>query len=230
MLGELVGEQPLAQWSAALEERARPAHRHVRHRRWQAGQARAELAEAAHIAGPHAASVPRDLADVRSLLADRLRGRPTRAGFRTGTLTVATLVPMRSVPHRVVCLLGLDDGAFPRKTARDGDNILLHEPLVGDRDPRSEDRQLLLDALLAARDALIITYSGSDVRTNQPLTPAVPIGELFDAISATARCQDGEDAAKRVLIQHPLQPFDALNFTSGKLDGNGPWSYDTVSL
>ena len=33
-----------------------------------------------------------------------------------------TLVPMRSVPHRVVGLLGLDDGVFPRHTARDGDD------------------------------------------------------------------------------------------------------------
>ena len=93
---------------------------------------------------------------------------------------------MRSVPHRVVCLLGLDDGAFPRHTARDGDDLLLAEPSVGDRDPRTEDRQLLLDALLAAQEALIITYSGNDERTNAPLPPAVPVGELLDAIDATA--------------------------------------------
>ncbi len=48
------------------------------------------------------------------MLASRLGGRPTRANFRTGTLTVCTMVPMRSVPHRVVCLVGLDDGLFPR--------------------------------------------------------------------------------------------------------------------
>ena len=60
----------------------------------------------------------RCLADIRALLADRLRGRPTRANFRTGHLTICTLVPMRSVPHRVVCLLGLDDGVVPRATSR----------------------------------------------------------------------------------------------------------------
>ena len=68
-------------------------------------------------------------------------GRPTRANFRTGHLTICTLVPMRSVPHRVVCLLGLDDGVFPRKSFRDGDDLMLDDPHVGDRDPRSEDRQ-----------------------------------------------------------------------------------------
>ena len=89
--------------------------------------------------------------DVRSVMTDRLRGKPTRANFCTGHLTVCTLVPMRSIPHRVVCLLGLDDGSFPRHIERDGDDLTSLSPRVGDRDVRSEDRQLLLDALLAAR-------------------------------------------------------------------------------
>src|SRR5204862_390402 len=120
------------------------------------------------------------LAELRALLADRLAGRPTRANFRTGHLTVCTLYPMRSVPHRVVCLLGLDDGAFPRKAPRDGDDLMLEEPHIGERDPRSEDRQLLLDALLAATDNLVITYAGNDERTNIRRPPAVPVGELLD--------------------------------------------------
>ena len=124
-------------------------------------------------------------AEMRAFMAERLAGRPTRANFRTGHLTVCTLLPMRSVPHRVVCLLGLDDGAFPRKAPRDGDDLMLADPLVGERDPRSEDRQLLLDALMAATERLIITYTGNDERTNAPRPPAVPVGELLDAIDAT---------------------------------------------
>ena len=49
---------------------------------------------------------------------------------------MCTLVPMRSVPHRVVCLMGLDDGVFPRQTALDGDDRVLADPHVGDRDER----------------------------------------------------------------------------------------------
>ncbi len=113
---------------------------------------------------------------------------------------------MRSVPHRLVCLLGLDDGSFPRQPPRDGDNLLRADPRPGDRDPRTEDRQLLLDALLAAEEALIITYSGNDERTNAPLPPAVPVGELLDAIDATARVPQAPDARGRelVVIHHPL--------------------------
>ena len=116
---------------------------------------------------------------------------------------------MRSVPHRVVCVLGLDDGEFPRKAPRDGDDMLLEDPHLGDRDPRAEDRQMLLDALLAATERLIITYTGNDERTNLARPPAVPVAELLDVVDRTFRTEDSRGTAReRVLIRHPLQPFD----------------------
>ncbi len=170
------------------------------------------------------------LPEIRSLMADRLRGRPTRANFRTGHLTICTLVPMRSVPHRVVVLLGLDDGVFPRKAARDGDDLTVDDPYVGDRDSRSEDRQLLLDALMATTDRLVVTYTGRDERTNAPSAPAVPLGELLDVIDRTVRTSGGEPARNRVVVRHPLQPFDARNFTVGTMLPDRPWSFDPVAL
>jgi exodeoxyribonuclease V gamma subunit len=133
---------------------------------------------------------------------------------------------MRSVPHRVVCLLGLDDTAFPRKAPRDGDDIMLTDPHVGERDPRSEDRQMLLDALMAATDRLIVTYEGNDVRTNASLPPAVPVGELLDVIDRSTQ----GDAREQVLVRHPLQAFDPRNFTPGELGGDGPWSFNRITL
>jgi exodeoxyribonuclease V gamma subunit len=210
VLGVLSGERPLAEWTATLARALELLTSAPE--AWQEVQARAELAEATHVAGPHAATVPLGLADVRNLLVERLRGRPTRAGFRTGTLTVATLVPMRSVPHRVVCLLGLDDGVFPRAGEVDGDDVLARRPLVGERDARSEDRQLLLDAIMAATDTLVVIHSGADERTGLRRPPAVPLGELLDAL-----------APADVVAVHPLQPFDARNFTA-------PFSFDRAEL
>jgi exodeoxyribonuclease V gamma subunit len=167
--------------------------------------------------------------EIRALLGERLKGRPTRANFRTGHLTICTLMPMRSVPHRVVCLLGMDDGVFPRKSPRDGDDLMLADPHVGDRDARTEDRQLLLDALLAATDQLIVTYTGNDERTNLVRPPAVPIGELLDVVDRTVRTDEGP-ARERVEVRHPLQPFDPKNFTVGELMPERAWSFDPVTL
>src|ERR687890_490424 len=223
-LADLSGERPLTAWITGLTKALDALTATTPADAWQTGQARAELADAARAAGPHAADVPLALTDVRGLLSRRLRGRPGRANFRTGTLTVATLVPMRSVPHRVVCLLGLDDGVFPRKTDVDDDDLVAADARVGDRDPRSEDRQLLLDALLAAQSHLIITYSGRDERTNAERPPAVPIGELLDVVDRTVRLADdptGEVKARtRIVVHHPLQPFDARNFMAGRLAGS----------
>jgi len=170
------------------------------------------------------------LAEAHDLFADRLRGRPTSANFRTGHLTVCTLVPMRSVPHRMICLLGLDDDAFPRRPRQDGDDLRVLDPRVGERDRRAEDRQLLLDALMAAGERLVIAHSGRDPRSNLPLPAAVPVGELLDVVDATVRPAGGTgDARTRVVVHHPMHPFDARNFTPGALGATGPWSFDAAA-
>ncbi|MPZ65856.1 MAG: exodeoxyribonuclease V subunit gamma [Pseudonocardiaceae bacterium] len=230
VLAGLSRQRPVSEWVTALTEGLDVLTDVAGTDAWQASQARAELTDVVTAAGTHAGTVPLSLADVRGVLADRLRGRPTRANFRTGTLTVATLVPMRSVPHRVVCLLGLDDGVFPRSIGEDGDDVLARDPRVGERDPRSEDRQLLLDAVLAATEHLVVIGSGADERTNARRPPAVPLGELLDAIDDTVRTGNGEPASTALSVRHPLQPFDPRNFTDGALRVPGPFSFDRAHL
>ena len=180
-------------------------------------------------AGPGAVQL--DLSEARALLADRLRGRPTRANFRTGDMTICTLVPMRSVPHRVVCLLGLDDGLFPRPGDQDGDDLLLASPHVGDRDVPSEDRQLLLDALMAATEHLVITFEGRDQHLNQRRPPAVPVAELLDVVDKTVRLPGAGQAARDVVVlKHPLQAFNPANFAPGKLHRQDAWRFDEAYL
>ncbi|MDX6254100.1 MAG: exodeoxyribonuclease gamma subunit [Frankiales bacterium] len=195
---------------------------------WQQLQLADELAGIAEAA--EGSTVEIGLADVRVLLDRTLAGRPTRSSFRTGTLTVCTLVPMRSVPHRVVCLLGLDDGTFPRNSVRDGDDVLARDPWIGERDPRSEDRQLLLDAVSAAEEHLVVVYSGADDRTGATIPPAVPLGELLDAFDRTATTSDGTRVRDAITTRHPLQPFDARNFTAAALGTPGPFSFDRLAL
>ena len=196
---------------------------------WQLVEARRVLAEVrSEATDPATGPVELRLADVRALLSRRLRGRPTRAGFRTGALTMCSLEPMRAVPHRVVVLLGMDDGAFPRGSGTDGDDVLLRDPLVGERDRRSEDRQLFLDAVAAAGEHLLVLYTGADERTGALRPPAVPVGELLDALDLTATATDGGPVRPHVVVRHPLQPVDERNFTAGALGRPGPFSFDVL--
>jgi exodeoxyribonuclease V gamma subunit len=232
-LDTLAGPHTIVGWTEAVARAADTLTAVPDQDAWQRYELARLLDEVVAEAAGSAASARLALPELRALLAARLEGRPTRANFRTGHLTVCTLHPMRSVPHRVVCLLGLDDGAFPRRSPRNGDDLLLAAPRVGDRDPRAEDRQLLLDALMAAREHLIVTFSGNDERTNQQRPPAVPVGELLDAVDATAVAPPGSDdprARSLVLVRHPLQPFDPANFAAGRLTAGRPWSYDPVAL
>ena len=203
---------------------------------WQVAHAYAELGRLADDAAPPNPAGADDgtelsLAEVSALLAETFRGRPTRANFRTGTLTMCTMMPMRSVPHRVVCLLGVDDGVFPRSTRLDGDDITELDEWVGDRNTRSEDRQLLLDAIMAAQEQLVIIYAGMDPRSGKPTAPAVPIGELLNALDVTAVGPEGRTVSDTVTVVHPLQPFDERNFTPGELVGAGTaFSFDRAAL
>lgn len=231
-LDELAGAQPVGRWVAALARATESLAQASPADSWQHGQLHGVLEEVVQeAAGNGPAGSPMDLAEVTSLLGQRLQGRPTRANFRTGDMTICTLVPMRSVPHRVVGLLGLDDGVFPRHGERDGDDLLLAEPCLGDGDARSEDRQLLLDALLAATEHLVITYGGRDQRTNQELPPAVPIAELLDVVDRTVRVGPHHRRPRDdVVVHHPLQSFDPRNFSPASLGTDQPWSFDPVNL
>ncbi|GAA1587437.1 exodeoxyribonuclease V subunit gamma [Kribbella sancticallisti] len=225
VVDHLDGARPLADWLDTLRGGIDRLTRVGVDDNWQVGQVQREFAGVAADAGTLAAT-PLRLPDVRALLSAHLAGRPTRANFRTGTLTVCTMVPMRSVPHRVVCLLGLDDGVFPRFGLADGDDVLARHPITGERDVRSEDRQLMLDAILAATESLVITYTGANEYSGQPRPPAVPLGELLDALDRTT-----ESAVREaVLVKHPLQPFDLKNLEPGRLGTAGPFTFDPTAL
>lgn len=217
----LSGTHPLADWLQALTDGIEALADHDEE--WPVAQMQRVFADIAE----HSVSdsVLLRLSDIRSLLDRHLAGRPTRANFRTGTLTVCTMVPMRSVPHRVVCLVGLDDGVFPRLGAVDGDDVLARDPMTGERDIRSEDRQLLLDAIGSATQTLVITYTGANEYTGQPRPPAVPIAELLDALKSTVSSPPDD-----LVTRHPLQPFDIQNVQPGALIPDAPFTFDPTVL
>lgn len=188
---------------------------------WQRAQAVGMISDALSSAD----DLRLELADLRDLMAGLLVARPTRSNFCTGELTVCTMVPMRSVPHRAIVVLGLDTGAYPRPSSVDGDDVLAVAPLVGERDRRDEDRQAFLDAVGAAGQHLLVFYTGADPLTGTVLPPAVVVSELIDAANVIVGHSDGPSP---IVHRHTLHAFDTRNFVAA--DGAAPFSYDSSLL
>lgn len=166
---------------------------------------------------------PIELALIRQQLTSALEQGSAASGFLTGAVTFCTMVPMRSLPFRLVCLLGLDDGALPRRTPAAGFDLIGQKPRRGDRARRLDDRYLLLETLLSARSGLYLSYVGRDPRSNAELPPSVLVSELLDVIDLTAVSHSGP-ASARITHQHPLQPFAPGNFAGGQQAGfAAPW-------
>ena len=170
------------------------------------------------VVGDKPATVELSLADIRRLLADRLQGAPSRSQFFRGGITVSSLTPLRWLPFRVICLLGLDEAGTSGTSGTDGDDLAAAAPLVGDREPRSEVRQALLEAVLAARDHLVITRTGHNVRTNRDVPNATVLAELRDTITATLAPKDRDAYWHRIETVQPCQAFDERCFTPGALE------------
>lgn len=147
---------------------------------------------------------------VRDWLENLLDDDSLGAGFLVGGMTVAALKPMRSLPFRVIAVAGLDDGVFPRRERRAAFDLLEHERRPGDRDLRTDDRQLFLDILLAAQERLILSFNGRAVRDNTPCAPSVVLDELLDHLDK----RTGGSARKQVVVVHPLQPFAPTYFAA----------------
>ncbi|MDO8420003.1 MAG: exodeoxyribonuclease V subunit gamma, partial [Rubrivivax sp.] len=130
--------------------------------------------------------------------------------FRAGGVTFCTLLPMRAIPFDVVCLLGMNDGDYPRRGSR-SDFDLMGRPghqRPGDRSRRDDDRQLMLEALLSARRVLYVSWSGRSARDNSTQPPSVLVAQLRDYLAAGW----GAEVLMPRTTEHPLQPFSRRYF------------------
>ncbi len=137
-------------------------------------------------------------------------------GFMTGGITFSAMLPMRSIPFRVLAMLGMHDGAFPRQQRSADFDLIARHPRPGDRSVRGDDRYLFLESVLSARDVLYISYTGQSEKDNAEIPPSVLIGELLDAIDRGFELANsaGDGGASSVLItRHRLQGFHPDYFT-----------------
>lgn len=134
--------------------------------------------------------------------------------FMGGAVSFATLMPMRAIPFRLVAMLGMNDGDYPR-VRDDNDFDLLALPgsaRPGDRSRRDDDRYLFLEALLSARDALYISWCGRSARDNSARPPSMLVGQLRDYLDRGWCAADGAALLPQLSCEHPLQPFSLRYF------------------
>ncbi|MCX7099897.1 MAG: exodeoxyribonuclease V subunit gamma [Methylococcales bacterium] len=131
--------------------------------------------------------------------------------FLGGRVNFCTLMPMRAIPFRQICLLGMNDGDYPRNQQAQSFDLMglrgLYRP--GDRSRRQDDQYLFLEALLSARQQLYISWVGRSVRDNSPQPPSVLVGQLRDVLALGWAFAGQKDLLGAITLEHPLQPFSA---------------------
>jgi len=159
---------------------------------------------------------------IKAWLRQNLKERGFGAGFLSGSVTFCTILPMRSIPFEVICLVGMSDDAYPRQSHRLGFDLMAASPRIGDRSRRMDDRYLFLEAILSARQKLHISYIGQSVKDNSSRPPSVLVSELMDYVEEGF----GATVREEICVHHRLQAFNPAYFSgSGKL-----FSYSAENL
>lgn len=151
-----------------------------------------------------------DDAVIRAWFSQQLASQQAGGGFLTGGVTFCTMVPMRSLPFKVICILGMTDEAFPRRHRPSAFDLMARYPRKGDRSRRADDRFLFLETLLSAREVLYVSYVGRDIRTDQEQPPSILVSDLIHVI------ERGFQLSNAIIYRHALQPFDPRYFSGNK--------------
>jgi len=155
-----------------------------------------------------------DIQVIRHFLQRNSERRGFGYGFITGGVTFCALLPMRSIPASVICLIGMNNDLFPRQGAVLGFDLIAKNPRKGDRSQRTDDRFLFLETLLSARKKLYISYVGQSQQDNSARPPSVLVSELMDYIRTNFEMA-GLPITEAISTRHRLQPFSPEYFTQG---------------
>lgn len=168
---------------------------------------------------------------IRYHLLRRLNREQLSRGFLTGGVTFCEMLPMRSIPFKVIALVGMNSDAYPREERPVGFDIIAQDPRSGDRSLREEDRYLFLEAIVSARHVLYLSYVGQSLRDNSKIPPSVLVSELLDYCEQGFTLSDGSAVEKHLVMEHRLQPFSPSYFTkNGSLFSYSDEDFEAASV
>ncbi|MFO7559281.1 MAG: exodeoxyribonuclease V subunit gamma [Desulfobacterales bacterium] len=150
---------------------------------------------------------------MKNHLAAVLKKKGFGSGFISGGITFSTMLPMRSIPFDVICLLGMNHDAYPRQTRSVEFDLISQNPKPGDRSRRHDDQYLFLESILSVRKVLYISYVGKSIRDNSQMPPSVLVSELIQYIEQGYTSKAGS-LPEQIVIEHKLQPFNPAYFNA----------------
>ena len=150
-------------------------------------------------------SDPVELQVIISWLEGMIAERKSANGFLRGQLTFCSMLPMRSIPFKIIALMGINEGEFPKVDRKPTFDLISQHFRKGDRSRRADDRYQFLEILLSTRQQLIITYIGQSQSNNEAIPPSVVVTELLDVLRDYYQLSG-------LIIRHPLQPFSKRYF------------------
>ncbi|HEX9971075.1 MAG TPA: exodeoxyribonuclease V subunit gamma, partial [bacterium] len=152
-----------------------------------------------------------DISVIKCYLKDNFEKSGFGYGFISGGVTFCAMLPMRSIPAKVICLIGMNGDSYPRQNKRLGFDLMAKHPQPGDRSRRNDDRYLFLEALLSAREKLYISFVGQSIQDNSIIPPSVLVSELLDYVEKSFQIE-GKNLIDNILTTHRLQTFSPEYF------------------
>jgi exodeoxyribonuclease V gamma subunit len=163
---------------------------------------------------------------IKSYLKSRLDQNRYGSGFLTGGITFCAMLPMRSIPFKIICLIGMGNDAYPRDFQPLNFDLIARHPQPGDRSRRNDDKYLFLESILSARQTLYISYVGQSIQDNSILPPSVLVSELLDTIEKSFVGLDQRNPLEKIVTKHRLQAFSSWYFRGG----TGLFSYSIDNM
>ena len=204
--------RPMAEWEPILQNILDDFIQSDENQATEAQLLRGTLRDLSRQAADAGCDEPVDLAVVIEALNQSLEADRFGSGFITGGVTFCALKPMRSIPFKAICLIGMNDGAFPRSDRHLSFDLMAHQPRLGDRSLRADDRYLFLETLLSARQRLHISYTGQSIRDNSEAPPSVLVSELLDYVAQGYELPGKKNLTDQIVVKHRLQAFSPKYF------------------
>lgn len=182
----------------------------------------------------------KSIAIVQQFFKQRLSESKVGQNFLVGALNFCTLMPMRAIPFKVICIMGMNAKDYPRQQQNLGFDLMAHTPpQKGDKNRKFEDRYLFLEALLSVRQQLYVSYVGNNIKDNTQLLPSLLLSELLDyckqsfilsdfkstADDFNANLQAMQELENKLVINTPMQPFDISNYHKEQQNSRALLSY-----